>query len=223
MMAQQRKTRIWFHYALLIVGFSMLGYCAVLVIQARQYQRWARQQIQQAGPELEKPSPVQPAEQTFQREPLVENGATPPIGRIDIPRIHVSAMVADGDSPQVLRIAVGHVPGTARPGQAGNTVLAAHRDSFFRGLGEMKRADVIRLTFPGGEYLYTVEFVAVVNPDETWVMEPAAGQALTLITCYPFHFIGPAPKRFVVRAHRVESQSNASTEARAEKQNGTDF
>jgi sortase A len=100
---------------------------------------------------------------------------------------------------------VGHMAGTALPGDVGNVVLAAHRDTFFRHLGELKPGDSIRLTAPGKQYIYRVSFSVIVNPNETWVLEPSSDQSLTLITCYPFYFVGSAPRRFVVRAHRVES------------------
>jgi LPXTG-site transpeptidase (sortase) family protein len=86
---------------------------------------------------------------------------------------------------------------TALPGQTGNVVLAAHRDIFFRRFG---------VTVPGRQYLYSVRFTDVVDPNETWVLEPSTDQLLTLITCYPFYYTGPAPKRFIVRARRLDDE-----------------
>ena len=128
------------------------------------------------------------------------------VARIDIPRVHISDIVVEGTSPRVLRVAVGHIPGTALPGQAGNVVLAAHRDTFFRHLGELKSGDLIRISVPGKQYLYSVKFTDVVLPNETWVLQASTGQLLTLVTCYPFHYVGPAPKRFVVRARRLSGE-----------------
>lgn len=113
-------------------------------------------------------------------------------------------MFTEGTSARVLRLAAGHIPGTALPGEAGNVVLAAHRDTFFRHLGELKAGDLIRITVPGKQYVYSVRFTDVVLPDETWVLEPSTSESLTLITCYPFHYVGAAPERFVVRARRVD-------------------
>lgn len=124
------------------------------------------------------------------------------LGRIDIPRVNLSAMVAEGASSRVLGVSVGHVPGTALPSQVGNVVLVAHRDSFFRRLGELKPGDVISLAVPGNQYSYRVTFTDIVEPKETWVLRPATGETLTLVTCYPFHFVGSAPRRFVVRARQ---------------------
>jgi sortase A len=115
-------------------------------------------------------------------------------------------MVAEGTRPRVLRVAVGHIRGTALPGQTGNVVLAAHRDTFFRRLGELKSGDLIGITVPGRQYLYSVRFTDVVDPNETWVLEPSTDQLLTLVTCYPFYYTGPAPKRFIVRARRLDDE-----------------
>lgn len=128
------------------------------------------------------------------------------LGRLDVPRIGLSAMVADGTSSRVLRLAIGHMPGTAMPGSLGNVALVAHRDTFFRRLGELHRGDLIQVTVPGSQYHYKVVFTSIISPSETWVLQPATGQTLTLITCYPFHFVGAAPNRFVVRARRSDME-----------------
>ncbi|MHB8734355.1 MAG: class D sortase [Terriglobales bacterium] len=129
-----------------------------------------------------------------------------PLGRLSVPRLDLSVVVAEGDSATILRRAVGHVPQTALPGAAGNFVLAGHRDTFFRPLRETRAGDIIRFTTPQKTYTYQVEWTKVVAPSDLSVMAPEAAspahfaQTLTLITCYPFYYIGPAPKRFVVRA-----------------------
>src|SRR5271169_527887 len=203
-MTARRKTfLVWGQYALLVAGLSAVGYCAVAFVEAAHYQDWARDQMRKASLSVAEPSTTrgsatmsQPT--AFGVGPGVDPGMTL-VARIDIPRVHVSAMVAEGTSPQILRVAVGHIPGTALPGQRGNVALAAHRDVFFRHLGELKSGDLIRLTIPGREYVYRVRFSDIVDPKEIWVLEPSPGQELTLITCYPFYYVGPAPKRFVVR------------------------
>ena len=206
MAARPKKTILWCQYALLVVGFSALGYCAFVFGMEGRYQGWAREQMAKASSEPAASLTAETAEAAKQHEPGAEGAAASPVGRIDIPRVHLSALVAEGTSAAMLRVAVGHVPGTARPGKAGNIALAAHRDTFFRGLGELRPGDIIRLTVPGKQYVYSVTFSDVVGPDETWVLGPTSHEALTLITCYPFHFIGPAPKRFVVRARRLEGE-----------------
>jgi sortase A len=101
-----------------------------------------------------------------------------------------------------LRRAVGHIRGTPLPGQQGNVALAGHRDTFFRGLRKVLVNDEITLTTLSGSYRYRVDSTKVVKPEETEVLEDD-GDILTLVTCYPFNFVGSAPRRFIVRARRV--------------------
>ncbi len=124
------------------------------------------------------------------------------IGRIDIERLGISVIVIEGSSPSILRRAAGHIEGTALPGQPGNVGISAHRDTFFRPLRNIRENDVITLTTPNGEYRYRVVSTQVVNPRDIAVLSPDGDQVLTLVTCYPFYFVGPAPKRFIVRAAR---------------------
>lgn len=132
------------------------------------------------------------------------------IGRLEIPRIGLSAVVAEGDDEHTLKIAVGHLPDTPLPWQEGNVALAGHRDTFFRPLRRISVGDDIRLTTPRGDYRYQVTRQTVVDPEELWVLDASSGAALTLITCYPFDFVGPAPRRFVVHAERITDASGAS-------------
>jgi sortase A len=122
------------------------------------------------------------------------------VGRIEIPRLGVSAIIKAGIDARTLQLAVGHIPGTAMPGEKGNVGLAAHRDTFFRRLGEIQSDDEIRVTTSGGAYRYRVERTHVVDPHDVWVLDPTEHAALTLVTCYPFRYVGSAPQRFVVRA-----------------------
>ena len=148
------------------------------------------------------------------RPPLRVGSGFALVGRVEAPRVGLSAMIGEGATSRVLRVAVGHVPGTAFPWEPGNVVLAAHRDTFFRRVGELRSGDIIQITVPGGEYRYRVTFTDIVNPGENWVLQPAAGAMLTLITCYPFHFVGAAPKRFVVRAHKIDGELGVGNIAR---------
>jgi sortase A len=109
-----------------------------------------------------------------------------------------------------LQLAVGHIPGTALPGEDGNIGLAAHRDTFFRRLQDIRNDDEIRLTTSDGVYAYRVERTSVVKPKDIWVLNPTRHPALTLVTCYPFTYIGNAPERFIVRATRMPYQTALS-------------
>lgn len=126
------------------------------------------------------------------------------LGRIEIPRIGLSAIVRAGDDAGTLKRAVGFISGTALPGSGGNTGLAAHRDTFFRPLERIKVDDRIRLVTPEATYEYRVDSLRVVEPTEVSVLESAGTEELTLVTCHPFRYIGPAPDRFIVKASRVE-------------------
>jgi sortase A len=163
-------------------------------------QQWQRNALARRPQRTEDPAAIS------EQVPLLSGRESALVGRIDIPCVHISVMVAEGTSSRVLRLAAGHVPGTALPGESGNVVLAAHRDTFFRRLGELKSGDVIRLAVPGRQYVYSVRFADIVGANETWVSEPSPGQSLTLVTCYPLDFVGPAPQRFVVRARRIDTE-----------------
>jgi sortase A len=133
--------------------------------------------------------------------PLVEGEL---IGRLDIPRLQLSAAVAEGDDDATLGKAVGHLPDTPLPWQRhGNVGLAAHRDGLFRALKNIRMDDEVRVVTPRGEYFYRVRNTRIVNPEDVWVLAPTAKPTVTLITCYPFSFVGHAPQRFIVQAELV--------------------
>jgi sortase A len=125
------------------------------------------------------------------------------IGRLEIPRVSVSVIVLEGADSSVLDVAAGHIPGTALPGLNGNVGIAAHRDTFFRSLREIRTQDRLSFKTPAASFEYEVESTEVVEPSDTEVLHQAAGQELTLVTCYPFNYIGSAPKRFIVHARQL--------------------
>jgi len=126
-----------------------------------------------------------------------------PFGRISIPRLGVSAMVAEGVDETTLRHAVGHFPESAVPETPGTVALAGHRDTFFRGLANVRIKDLVLLETPSGKYQYEVVRTAVVGPQHVELVQPSSESDLTLVTCFPFHYIGPAPDRFIVQALRI--------------------
>lgn len=127
------------------------------------------------------------------------------LGRIEIPRLRITAIVAEGSDAKTLKRAVGHIPSTALPGNPGNCALAGHRDTFLRGLGGVRVSDLIRIVTLAGTYTYQVEWSVVVEPRRVDVLDSTATRSLTLVTCYPFVYVGHAPRRFVVRARQVEA------------------
>ena len=126
------------------------------------------------------------------------------IGRVDIPRLKLSAAVAEGDDDKTLGKAVGHLPDTPLPWhRRGNVALAAHRDGLFRSLEGIRLDDDIRIVTSRGEFHYRVTKMHIVDPDDVWVIAPTDTPTITLITCYPFSFVGNAPRRFIVKAELV--------------------
>jgi sortase A len=125
------------------------------------------------------------------------------LGRISIKRLGVSVIFMEGLTPKILRRGVGHVPGTPLPGEIGNVALAGHRDTFFRPLERIRLDDEILITTTASTARYRVDSVKVVDLNDVEVLAPATNSTLTLITCYPFYFMGSAPRRFIVHASRI--------------------
>jgi sortase A len=124
--------------------------------------------------------------------------------RLKIPRLRLTAMVEEGVSERTLQRSVGHIPGTALPGRPGNIGVAAHRDTLFRSLRGIRKRDRIMLSTLTHDYQYEVVSTKIVRPDDVSVLAPSKNQnTLTLVTCYPFTFVGLAPMRFVVRARQI--------------------
>ncbi len=128
------------------------------------------------------------------------------LGWIDIPRLGTSAAILEGTDERWLEQGAGHLPNTALPAADGNAAIAGHRDSVFRGLRRVAIGDRIEVTTPASTHVYAVDALKVVPPTDTSVLAPSRTEQLTLITCYPFTYIGPAPERFVVQAHRVPDE-----------------
>jgi sortase A len=183
-----------------VIGVSLIGWAFAANSKSRVYQ--ARQERAFSLVSLETKS--DPAT-TRVGDPLV-------LGRIEIPRIGIAAIVREGDDDASLAIAVGHISGTARPGERGNMALAGHRDSFFRALQDIRHRDAIWIVTREDSYEYVVDSTEVVSPEDTWVLDPTGDTVLTLVTCYPFTYLGHAPNRFIVRASLVASPRRGSGE-----------
>src|SRR6202035_319334 len=118
-------------------------------------------------------------------------------------RLRLSAIVLEGSDSRTLDLGIGRIPETANPGAAGNVVLSGHRDTFFRPLRSIRAGDRIAMVTRGGSYHYVVDWTAVVDPADTAVLKATPDRSLTLVTCYPFHYVGSAPQRFIVRAREI--------------------
>lgn len=217
----------WIERSLFLIGIVCLGIWVYAFVDARLTQRREEQHLEEALRQkslhtTSTPAPSSPKAQqgstpaaetdalgSFQKqdeafapEAALEEGAL--IGRIEIPSVGVSAIVLHGIGSKTLRRGVGHIPGTPLPQHGGNFGLAGHRDSFFRALKDIRQNDTIELTTLDGTFEYKVEWTKIVAPEDTYVLADKGSPALTLVTCYPFYYVGSAPKRFIVRAHRLE-------------------
>jgi sortase A len=186
-----RRILRWSQVAFFSVAAALLGYCAFTLADSWIYQRQANLTLDRG--QVRPAPPAGP-------DAAAMGGL---VGRIEIPRLGVSVIVAEGTDEATLRRSAGHIEGTALPGRSGNVGIAGHRDTLFRPLQNIRKDDVILLTTLQGEYRYRVVSTEIVPPTDVAVLNPDGNQILTLVTCHPFYFIGPAPNRFIVRAKRV--------------------
>ena len=135
--------------------------------------------------------------------------APDPLAVLRIPKLRLEVALLPGTDDRTLDRAVGHIEGTAQPGADGNLGIAGHRDGFFRGLKDIAPGDVIELDTIQGKDVFQVERTWIVNPEDVSVLDPTPTRTLTLVTCYPFYFVGSAPQRFIVRAVRVAPHAQA--------------
>ena len=176
-------------WVLLIAGVIALAYVAYVLVSAAYFRARESRKLHQA---VSQPSATEASPRVMAEGDV--------IGQIEVPRLGLSAIIIQGDSDDVLRRAVGHVPETALPGQGGNIALAGHRDTIFRPLRDVKIGDTISLRTTAGDHSYRVTSTEVVPPTDIGVLQSRGENELTLITCFPFHYIGHAPNRFIVRA-----------------------
>jgi sortase A len=194
----RRTTRV-VAWLLILAGLVAIAYAAYVVADASAYQATEHHRLE---------STRQQASALSERDPLFLSTARPvaegaAIGEIRIPRLGLMAIVAEGESTRVLQRAIGHLADTALPGESGNVVLAGHRDTLFRSLKWIRIGDAIALNTQYGDFEYVVEWTTVVGPEEVDVVQSTGRSTLTLITCFPFSYVGPAPERFVVRARET--------------------
>ena len=171
---------------LLLIGIICLGLYGFFTVQAHFRQKALEEELYQPlKPKVVTPAPARPRVRVLKEGDL--------FGRLEIPRLNMSVMVMEGDKDNTLRLGAGHVPGTP-------LAIAGHRDTFFRPLKDIKLYDTIRFTNEDGSTEYRVIATKIVGPKDTSAVDTTSGDKLTLITCYPFYYIGPAPKRFIVEA-----------------------
>jgi sortase A len=180
---------------LIVCGATAVIWAAFQMVSAAWYQRQTEDALE-----------------TLRHVPAMEGRPTPdtlrvgePIGTLEITRVGLTGVVVEGDQDAVLDRAIGHLPDTPLPWHEGNSALAAHRDTLFRPLRGIRLGDVLRLKTPHGDFDYQVRETLIVKPDDVWVLDPTPITTLTLISCWPFDYIGHAPERFIVRAERIRT------------------
>ncbi len=174
-------------YLFFALGILALGYAGIVFADSHIYQAVEIHKLEVTS------APPTPR--------ILANGDV--LGELQVPRLGLDAIVVQGDSDADLRRAVGHLSNSALPGEWGNVALAGHRDTFFRPLRDIRVGDEIKFKTRQRSYEYVVESIEVVAPTDLRVLESSAEHDLTLLTCFPFHYVGPAPKRLVVRAREV--------------------
>jgi sortase A len=183
----------WTHRILMLTGVLALAFVALTLFNARLFQNAANHTLEQQihAEEQHAASPSRAA---------VKEGDI--LGKIEIPRLGFSVVVLQGTTSKTLLHGVGHIEGTALPGEAGNIGIAGHRDTYFRVLKDIRREDEIRLQTASGVARYEVDWIQITAPHDGDIVAPTGESALTLVTCYPFYYAGSAPERFVVHARR---------------------
>jgi sortase A len=199
-----RRILKWAQRALNVCALLLLGYCAFTLVDSWIFQKRMSGDLDRQLNEQRAASEGTPRQESSTSPEGVPAAAEDGlIGRLEVPRLHLSVAVAEGTDTTTLRRAVGHIPGTALPGQPGNVGLAGHRDTFFRSLKDVRVKDEVQLSTTNGNFNYEVASLRVVEPDDVGVLAPSGENVLTLVTCYPFYYVGPAPKRWIVRARQV--------------------
>jgi sortase A len=183
--------------AVAAIGVLLLTFAAIAIFQAWFYQ-WSGHReldaLQVAGARVHAAGvPRGPAQK---RRPA--RGEL--LGKLKVPRLNMSVVVLEGSDDAVLKKGPGHVEETAFPGELGNVAIAGHRDTHFRALRNIRLNDEVILTTRTGSIRYFIDSINIIHPTDMEILDPSPGPALTLITCYPFEFIGNAPMRFVIRA-----------------------
>jgi LPXTG-site transpeptidase (sortase) family protein len=196
-----RNTRRVFSWLLLVSGLLLLiagsrEVVSSLFSQLRETEVWDEAEaMHEAEAHRERTPKARP-------RPTYSRGET--MARFQIPRLGTRLPIVQGTGKAELRRAPGHLEGTELPGEPGNTVVAGHRDTHFRVLKDILLGDQIIVDHDGERLVYVVTNTKIVPPTERNVLMPVEGHRLTLVTCYPFYYLGPAPKRFIVQADLVE-------------------
>ena len=207
MRAKARRRWLWIERVLLGLGILCLVWWGIASLQAARYQHEKRVDLER----------IRAASPTVSDSSVLAPGSL--IGSLDIPRLRLSAMIAEGDDDATLNVAIGHLSDTPLPWHEGNSALAGHRDTFFRRLQHIRVGDEVRVSTVRGDFQYRVRETIVVGPNDVWILNPTDRTTLTLITCYPFNYVGKAPRRFIVTAERQTPRSSVGHRAETDAVN----
>ena len=192
---------VWIERGLIAIGAALAVWCAIVIIEAQYYSRLpvppakepaATATLPGDAPALSRPRPA-PAAGTW-------------VARIEAPSVGLSSTVLEGSDDTTLARAAGHIEDTAFPGDSGNIGIAGHRDTIFRPVRNLHVGDPLVLTTSDRVFRYRIVRTTIVEPEDVYVLDPSDHPTLTLVTCFPFEFIGHAPRRFIVSADLVGTQ-----------------
>jgi LPXTG-site transpeptidase (sortase) family protein len=196
----------WIERGLIAVGAVLALYCAAILVEAR---------FHQTAPIVQPPLivtqtvlPGDSGDAKAASVPIPAAGTM--LGRLEAPSVKLSTTVLEGSDDATLSRGSGHIEDTPFPGQPGNVGIAGHRDTTFRALRHIHVGDALEFKTADRLYRYRISKTMIVGPDDVYVLDPTAAPALTLVTCYPFEFVGHAPRRFIVRAEMVGEEPMAA-------------
>jgi sortase A len=203
----------WIERMLLCLGAATATWCATAWLEMEYTQRLA---IPLSSAARRLPGdPGSPSPTGTSGRLKVEIGTV--VARLDAPAVKLSTAVLEGSDDAILNRGAGHIEDTALPGESGNIGIAGHRDTIFRPVRRLRIGDELTLSTSDRVYRYRISRTLIVGPDDVYVLDPTSQPMLTLVTCYPFDFIGHAPKRFIVQATIVGAEGQEGQEGQEGK------
>src|SRR5580704_6982648 len=219
----RRNVSRWAYYLLLTVGSIFLLGAIVFYLEGYAFQVYGSHKLRSLAKEPSSSSSSAGSASSSSTSPSASPSGSAAttrssyqphmhdvLGRLEIPRLNISAVIVEGSDDESLKLGPGHVPGTALPGELGNVAIAGHRNTHFLPLKEVQTGDKISVTSPRGNMEYAVQYVEIVSPGDVDAINPTDDSQLTLITCYPFFYVGSAPERFIVHAKSIAPAQEAA-------------
>jgi len=197
----------WLERGLFAVGVALAAWCAAVLVEARFHNAVP---IPAASDQLKVTQTLILPGDAGAKTSARSRSAGVLIGRLDAPSVKMSTTVLEGSDDATLRKGAGHIEDTPLPGEAGNVGIAGHRDTVFRPLRNIQVGDPLELTTADRLYRYRISKTLIVGPDDVYVLDPSKSPMLTLVTCYPFEYVGHAPRRFIVQAELVKEEARAT-------------